>query len=1185
MEPLQCLNCGTENRAQARFCHACGTDLAITCPNGHDVAPGFRFCDTCGEPVASSERVSAPRPAPSVHPRQEPRAERRLVSVLFVDLVGFTSLSENRDAEEVRDLLTRYFDISRQIISRYGGTVEKFIGDAVMAVWGSPVAQEDDAERTVRAALDLVQAVSALGSELGAPQLQARGGVLTGEAAVTLGAKAQGMVAGDLVNTASRIQSNSPPGAVHAGESTKRATEAAVIYEDAGTQEMKGKSEPIHVWRAVRVVSLRGGSLRPTGLEAPFVGRDREMRLVKELFHGSADEEKAHLASVVGIAGIGKSRLAWEFFKYVDGLVDIVWLHRGRCLSYGEGVAYGALAEMVKMRAEITEDDDVSSARAKLRASVEKHIGDPDERRWVEPRLAHLIGLEERVEPDRESLFSAWRIFFERMAERRPTILIFEDMQWADDALLDFVDYLLEWSRSHRLFVLTLSRPDLLDRRPEWGAGRRGFTSLYLEPLPSAAMEQLLSGLVPGLPEELLHRILDRAEGVPLYAVETVRMLIDRGLLVREGDGYRPSRPIEALDVPETLHALIAARLDGLTQEERRVIQDGSVLGKVFSVPGLCAVSGRSEEEVRPILAALVRKEILSLQADPRSPERGRFGFLQDLVRRVAYETFSKKERRERHLAAASWLESDGTSDEDELVEVLAAHYLDAYRQAPDAPDAQQIRSQARHMLVRAGERAASLAAQIEAERHFRRAAELTDDVAAKARLLERAGQSAYHGGRSADAKSLYETAMELFESADDGHSTARVSARLGDVDWEQGRLVEPVERMERAFAVLSEQEPDEDLATLAAQLGRFHFFRGEMDPALARIETALKIAETLGLPEVISQGLNTKALVLLYEGRREEAFGLMKHALDVAIENDMSSAALRGYVNLSEYLFRADRYKDSLSKYEEGLVLARRVGNRVWEWALLVEMTFPLFMLGQWDDALQAIALVPESEMNRADTLGPLLSLPLLLVNRGEPDGAKRVLSFFARFESSEDVQERAAHAVAWAVAHRADGKAEDALASAQEAVRLASQIGPDSQMLKMGLAQGLEIAFERGDLDAARDHLSVIGSLRPGEITPFLRGVEARSRARLAIAVGYTENVEAGFKSAAGMFREIAVPYWLATTLTDHGEWLLERDDIETASPLIREAHEIFTHLDARTWLERTTPLLAACLAAAAP
>jgi tetratricopeptide (TPR) repeat protein len=454
-----------------------------------------------------------------------------------------------------------------------------------------------------------------------------------------------------------------------------------------------------------------------------------------------------------------------------------------------------------------------------------------------------------------------------------------------------------------------------------------------------------------------------------------------------------------------------------------------------------------------------------------------------------------------------------------------------------------------------------------------------------QAQLLERAGQAAYQGGRSADARALYESAMKLFESVNDGHSTARVSARLGDVDWEQGRLVEPVERMEQAFAVLSREEPDEDLATLAAQLGRLHFFRGEMDVALPRIETALQIAETLGLPEVISQALNTKALVLLYMGRKEEPLALVKHALEVALENDMSAAALRAYVNLSEYLFRSDRYTDSLSKYEEGLVLARRVGNRVWEWALLVEMTFPLFAVGRWEEALERISQVPESEMNRADTLGPLLSLPAILVAREDLDGAKRILSFFARFEVSEDVQERAAYAVARAVIHRAEGGSDEALRAAGEAITLARQIGPDSQMLKMGLDQGLEIAFDRGDLHAARDQLAVIEELQPGEITPFLRAVGQRSRARLGAAMGQDEEVELGFKSAAGMFREIAAPYWLAQTLTDHGEWLLERKDIDGATPLIREAHDIFTKLDARIWLNRAAAALSLCLSEASP
>jgi class 3 adenylate cyclase len=598
-----CSNCGAENRADAKFCGECGAGLAALCPAcSTPNEPGRKFCYECGASLGGLPGSAAAVPA---QPRETPSAERRLVSVLFADLVGFTTLSESRDAEEVRDLLSRYFDTCRRLIERYGGTVEKFIGDAVMAVWGAPIAKEDDAERAVRGALDLVQAVAELGQEVGAPDLRARAGVLTGEAAVTPRRLEEGMVAGDLVNTAARVQSVAGPGTVLVGESTKRASEAAIAYEEAGLHELKGKAEPLPLFRAMRVTAGRGGALKSLGLEAPFVGRDRELRLVKELFHSSAEERKAQLVSVTGIAGIGKSRLSWEFEKYIDGLAEDIRWHRGRCLSYGEGVAYWALAEMVRMRCGILEDEEPSSALVKLRAMIELHIPDLEERRWVEPRLAHLLGLEEGAPGDQENLFSAWRILFERLAERAPTILVFEDMQWADSGLLDFLEYLLEWSRSHPLFVLVLTRPELVDRRPSWGAGKRSFASLYLEPLTPQVMSELLTGLVPGLPQELCEDILIRAEGVPLYAVETVRMLLDRGLLVEEGNIYQLTGPVGTLEVPETLHALIAARLDSLTEEERRLVQNGAVLGKTFTKHGLEALTGLPSEEVDPLLAGL----------------------------------------------------------------------------------------------------------------------------------------------------------------------------------------------------------------------------------------------------------------------------------------------------------------------------------------------------------------------------------------------------------------------------------------------------------------------------------------------------------------------------------------------------------------------------------------------------
>ncbi len=810
-----CSSCGAENRADAKFCGECGAGLAAVCPAcSAPNEPGRKFCYECGASLGGLPGTAAAVPE---QPLETPAAERRLVSVLFADLVGFTTLSEPRDAEEVRELLSRYFDTCRRLIGLYGGTVEKFIGDAVMAVWGAPTATEDDAERAVRAALDLVTAVSALGDEVRAPELRARAGVLTGEAAVTLGAEGQGMVAGDLVNTASRVQSVAEPGTVFVGESTRRATEQTIVYEEAGSFELKGKEGLTPVWRAQRVVSGLRGSLKSQGLEAPFVGRDRELRQIKDLFHGCADERKAHLVSVTGIAGIGKSRLAWEFYKYFDGIAETVYWHRGRCLSYGEGVTYWALADMVRMRCRISEDEEPATAHAKLQATLLEHILDPEERGFVEPRLAHLLGLAEHQARDQQDLFAAWRLFFERLAEGYPTVLAFEDMQWADASLLDFVEYLLDWSRNSAIFVVTLARPELLERRPTWGAGQRSFSSLYLEPLSQEAMEELLTGLVPGLPAEVRDRILARAEGVPLYAVETVRMLLDRGLLVREGPAYRLTGPVEALEVPETLHALIAARLDGLTAEERRLLQDAAVLGKTFTREALAALAG-ADTEIEALLTALVRKEVLGVQADPRSPEHGQYGFLQDLVRHVAYETLSKRERRARHLAAAAHLRVAFAADEDEVVEVIASHYLAAHEAGPDADDAAEIKEEARAMLARAGERAASLAAAAEARRYFEQAAALTEERSARAALLDGAGEMASRAGDPDSARRLFEESIGLHEEQGDTHAAARVLSRIGWVDAFTGRRDEALARMERAFAVISADEPDEDLALLASR-------------------------------------------------------------------------------------------------------------------------------------------------------------------------------------------------------------------------------------------------------------------------------------------------------------------------------------------------------------------------------
>jgi class 3 adenylate cyclase/tetratricopeptide (TPR) repeat protein len=1169
---MGCPSCGFENRSGRKFCSRCGSALALTCPScGTGVAAEDRFCGECGTALGVKPALTQGE-RPGATPGSEPRAteaERRLVSVLFADLVGFTTLSERRDAEDVRELLTRYFDTARRLVGRYGGVVEKFIGDAVMAVWGTPTAQEDDAERAVRAALDLVEAVAALGMEVEAPDLRARAGVLTGEAAVTVGAEGQGMVAGDLVNTASRVQAAAEPGTVLVGEATRRASQAAVIYEHAGAHALKGKAELVPLWRALRVVAGRGGAQRSVGLEAPFVGRERELRLVKELFHTTAEERRAQLVSVVGIAGIGKSRLAWEFFKYIDGLQETVWWHRGRCLAYGEGVTYWALAEMVRGRATILEGEEPETAVVKLTKAVEQHVPDPEERQWVEPRLAHLLGLEERATRDPEDLFGAWRLFFERLSEQQPTVLVFEDLQWADAALLDFIEYLLDWSRNHPLFVVTLARPELADRRPGWGAAKRGATSLYLEPLPQGAMRKLLSGLVPGLPTTLQNQILERAEGVPLYAVETVRMLLDRGLLSRAGSQYRMTAAIETLEVPETLHALIAARLDSLTAVERRLLQDAAVLGKTFTSRSLAALGGLSEPQLEPLLTGLIRKELLSIQADPRSPERGQYGFVQELVRTVAYTTLARKDRAARHLAVAAWLETSWSAKPEEIVEVVAAHYLEAWQATPDATDGQELKAKARDMLVQAGERVAALAASEEAQRYFEQAAELTDQPLRRAELLERAGEMAWTGQRGEAAAARFGQAIAVFESQGRTHPAARVSARLAEVDLVAGHLERAVERMGAAFQVLAAEEPDEDLATLAAELGRMHLLKGEFDVATERIEVALDIAESLWLPEVLSQALNTKGAVAQVQGRSEEALALVTHALKVALENDLASAALRAYVNLSDALSRRDRYEEMLEQDRRGLALARKVGNRVWEWRLMGEEISALVLTGRWTSALDRVAEIPEQGVAAGYALLP--SLPEVYVNQGSLTQAGELLSLLTRYETSLELQERVEYAAAKAIVVHAEGRHADALATGEEAFRARTELGPGNQAVKAGFVWAVEASLALGNLTKARDLLMTVEQLPPGQRAPLLQAQAARLWARLAAAHGDREGVQAGFKAAAGMLRELGIPFWLAVTLFEHAEWLAKDDDAQRPEPLLTEARAIFERLGAEPWLER--------------
>jgi tetratricopeptide (TPR) repeat protein len=824
---------------------------------------------------------------------------------------------------------------------------------------------------------------------------------------------------------------------------------------------------------------------------------------------------------------------------------------------------------MVRMRAGIAEGEESQAARAKLGRSVEEHVPDAEERTWVEPRLAQLLGLEERQVHEREDLFAGWRRFFERIAERQPVVMVFDDLQWADPSLLDFVEYLLEWSRNYPIFVLTLARAELVERNPQWGAGKRNFTALTLEPLSDEAMDSLLSGLVPGLPDELRTQILARAEGVPLYAVETVRMLLDRGLLRREGDVYRPTGAVETLDVPETLHALVAARLDGLEPEERRLLQDASVLGKTFGRHALAAVSGLDEHALDPHLAALVRKEVLILQVDARSPEHGQYTFVQDLLRRVAYETLARRERKARHLLVADHLEQAFGSGEPEVVEVVAAHYLDAYEAAPDDEDAPAIKTRARETLTRAGERAASLAASEEAERYFARAAGLADEPLSEAELREKAGEMAAVAGRYEEAQAQYDRAIELLDARHETHPAARVLARLGWVEWQRGQLEQAIDRMERAFAVLSQDEPDADFAALTTELGRLHFFADNVERSSELLELAVNLGEEFLIPEVLAQALITYGLISTYQNRVETGLALTSHALKLALEHDLPTPALRAYNNVADNLTLRDRYDEALAHHDSGLMLARRVGNRQWEWLLLVESTYPLALTGRWEEALARMSEVPDQA---AGALGlPPTTIHEIQLARGRLAEARDAVSRWPRDESSPDVQQRAIVAIIHAGVLRGEGRHEEALAAAEQALEARRAIGWGHQAIKGAFVEGVEAAFALQRLEKVDELLALIENLRPGQIAPYVRAQSRRFRARLAAVRGERDGVEPGFKQAASIFREFGVPFWLAVTELEHGEWLTGERRTQDAEPLVAEAREIFERLEATPWLER--------------
>ena len=1072
---MNCLNCGAHNEPGSKFCVNCGARLDSSCTNcGSALKEGARFCGECGTPVAGEAAAPAPPVAARRStPAAEPVAERKLVTVLFADLVGFTPFAEERDAEEVRETLSRYFELARDVVGRYGGTIEKFIGDAVMAVWGAPIAREGDPERAVRAALDLVAEVEGV-----APGVQARAGVLTGEAVVTLGATDQGMVAGDLVNTASRLQSVAPPGTVLVGESTQRSASEAIVFEPAGEQTLKGKAEPIATWRALRVVAERGGRNRSEGLEAPFVGRESELRLLKDMMHATSREQRARLVSVTGIAGIGKSRLAWEFLKYLDGVVETIRYHSGRSPSYGEGVTFWALGEMIRSRVQLIEGDDEHTTREKVAASVEEWVPDEGERRFIEPALLALLGAGETPPGGREALFAAWRTFFERIAARDTVVMVFEDLHWADAGLLDFIDHLLEWSRDLPIYIVTLARPELLERRPDWGAGKRNFTAITLGPLDENQMRQLLAGLVPGLPAKTADAIVARAEGIPLYAVELVRVLVSEGKLVEADGAYQPVGDLGDIAVPETLQGLIAARLDALDPQDRSLLQDAAVLGQSFTPAGLALINGADPAELEPRLRGLVRREVLTHKVDPRSPERGQYSFVQALIHEVAYNTLAKPERKSRHLAAARWLESLG---EEELAGALAAHYLAAFRSCSPGPEADALGVQARIALKAAGDRATQLGSHEQALAFYDQAITVCSELVETIELLLRAAEVATVAGRHDEAESRARKALNFEQKGGEPRAIVNAAGILARVLLNAYKTTEALEVIEASRGLLPELTGEPAAIALHGQLARAHFFMEEDRRAVEVADRVLAAAELANDLPIVTDTLVTKGSALSNIGRTYEGTGLIRTALSLAEAKGFNDLYLRAATNLSGTEISHDPRR-GMETARAAMARSRRLG-----WLttpiLAANLAEAAIQCGEWDTAASEIEGQFERKLDTVDWVqakGTQLTIAML---RGEAS-AEMLAELEQAAAGADDQSSRLVLLTTNAWRAMTDGRlgdaydgwlafAEASVLNAPEALAMASRIG-----LWMHDPDRARRALER--LDADNRHGPMIDTIR---------------------------------------------------------------------------------------------------------
>jgi class 3 adenylate cyclase/tetratricopeptide (TPR) repeat protein len=849
-------------------------------------------------------------------------SERKVITVLFADLVGFTSQAEELDPEDVAAVLSPYHERLRYELERWGGTVEKFIGDAVMALFGAPVTREDDPERAVRAALAIRDWIAEEG------KLEVRIAVNTGEALVSLAARpeaGEGMAAGDVVNTTARLQSAAPVNGILVGETTYRATTHTIDYREHEPVEAKGKSAPIPVWEVLQARARFGVDLAPQA-QTPLIGRTRELDQLGDALTRSREQRSTELVTIAGVAGMGKSRLVGELFQQIERGGVLTYWRQGRSLPYGEGVSFWALAEMVKAHAGILESDSDGEVEAKLTRA----LNGLDDAAWVHSRLRPLVGQGgDAVAGSREEAFAAWRRFFESLAEERPLVLVFEDLQWADDGLLDFIEHLVDWVKGVPLLIVCTTRLELLERRPAWGGGKLNSTTMALAPLSSEETSELLAALSerPLLEAGTQADLLERAGGNPLYAEQYVRMLAER----------------ETLDeLPESVQGIIAARLDALPADEKRLLQDAAVIGKVFWLGAL--------EATQHELHALEQKDLVQRARRSSVEGESEFAFKHVLVRDVAYGQIPRRDRAAKHARVAAWIESLGRRDDQ--ADLIAHHYSLALELTRSAGgDDAALADRARAALRDAADRAMTLNAIPQAEPYYRQALGLAPDDHERAELLFGYARCRYLRGEE-DAAEVVTDARSQLERVGERESAAEAALLMADIAWRQGRSEESSAQLEEARRLIADAPRGRVYAFVMTQIARYAAL-GQRPDAMRLADEALELTEQLGLDDLQTDALVTRATVRANAGDRG-ALADFDEAIRVALEQTLVWQLIRAHNNLAAFHMIHGDIPSALKVGEEMLQLGERFGERNTLQFSAGTRIFAAFSVGQWDAALE---------------------------------------------------------------------------------------------------------------------------------------------------------------------------------------------------------------------------------------